>query len=45
MGEMADFELDDIMDEEDARTDYRRGEMSKDDAYERGIINEFGGEE
>jgi len=42
MGEMADFELDEVLDEEDAREDYRSGVMSKDEAFARGIIDELG---
>ena len=42
MGEMADFELDEVLDEEDAREDYRAGRMTKEEAFERGIIDELG---
>lgn len=42
MGEMADMALSDVMDEEDARTDYRLGFMGKHAAYDRGIIDELG---
>jgi hypothetical protein len=42
MGEMADMALSDVMDEEDARTDYRLGFMGVHEAYDRGIIDERG---
>ena len=45
MGDMADDFLDDVMDMEDARLDYRTGLMSDEEAYERGIIDELGFEE
>ena len=45
MGEFADYELDEVMDEEDARMDYRRGDMTLEEALDRGIINEQGGED
>jgi len=45
MGDMADYALEEVMDEEDARTDYRLGYMSLEDALYRGILNEFGGED
>ena len=45
MGEMADYELDDVMDEEEARFDYRIGNMSLQEALDRGIVNEQGGED
>jgi len=45
MGEFADFALGEVMDNEDAITDYHRGEMADAEAYDRGIINELGGEE
>ena len=44
MGEMADFELENVMDEWEAFLDYRAGLMTDQEAYERGIINELGGE-
>ena len=45
MGEFADYTLDEVMDEEDWRTDYRRGEITIEEALDKGIINEQGGEE
>ena len=45
MGEFADYALDEVMDMEDWRTDYRRGEMSMDEAMDKGIIDEATGEE
>ena len=44
MGEMADFALGQVWDEEDLRSDYRRGILSTHEAYEAGIIDELGGE-
>lgn len=45
MGEMADDFLDDVMDEEDARLDWQRGDMDIDEALDRGIVNDQGGED
>ena len=45
MGEMADIELDAVMDEEDRRADYRRGKVTLQEALDEGIINEQGGEQ
>ena len=42
MGDMADMVLQDIFDSEDAISDYRRGAMTIEEAYERGIIDELG---
>lgn len=42
MGDMADFALDQVMDEEEDRFAYRMGEMSDGEAYDRGIIDELG---
>lgn len=44
MGDMADYFLEQVWDEEDARLDYRMGHMSTEEAFERGIIDEFGAE-
>jgi len=42
MGEMADFALEDVYDEEEARTRYKIGEMTIEEAYKRGLIDELG---
>lgn len=42
MGDMADFALEEVMDDEDAYTDFATGGMSEAEAYERGIIDELG---
>ncbi len=39
---MADDFLDYVMDTEDQRWDYRHGGMSKEEAYEAGLIDENG---
>lgn len=39
---MADDFLDDVMDMEDRRLDYRTGQMSEEEAYELGIVDELG---
>ncbi len=44
MGDMADFALDQVWTEEEARGDFRAGRMTTLEAYDRGIINEHGGE-
>jgi len=44
MGEMADYELENVMDDEDALLDYRTGVMSIEDAFNRGLIDELGRE-
>lgn len=45
MGDMADFFLDEVADFEDAIYDYHNGNMSDEEAYDLGIINELGYEE
>jgi len=45
MGDMADFELDNVMDMEELRSDWREGKMSYEDAYNEGIIDELGYED
>ena len=45
MGEFADYAVDEAMDEDDWRADYQRGDMSIDEALDKGIINEQGGED
>lgn len=42
MGEMADYYLDQMMEEEFQRSEYRQGKMSGIEAYELGIIDELG---
>ncbi len=42
MGEMADFELDRLMGEEELRFDFRHGVMDLSDACDLGIIDENG---
>ena len=42
MGDMADYYLQEVWDEEDARLDYIMGGMTLEEAYERGIVDEFG---
>ena len=42
MGDMADFALDEVFDEEEAREDFRQGKMDQVEAFERGIIDEQG---
>ena len=42
MGEMADYALEEVLNEEDARTDYLLGNMPEHKAYEIGIIDELG---
>lgn len=42
MGEMADWILDQLMDDEDDRFLYRMGGMSHAEAYDSGIIDELG---
>lgn len=44
MGEMADYALEGVMDDEDARLNFRIGKMSHIEAYDRGIIDELGRE-
>lgn len=41
-GDMADFALDQVMDEEDLRLDFRLGLLSSQEAYDNGIIDELG---
>lgn len=43
MGDMADYALEQVYDAEDERFAYRMGEMSDQDAYDAGIIDEMGG--
>ena len=43
MSDMADFALSETMDAEDDRFSYRMGEMSDQNAYDLGIIDELGG--
>lgn len=43
MGDMADFALEQVMDAEDDRFEYRMGRMSDALAYDLGIIDECGG--
>jgi hypothetical protein len=38
----ADMFLDFVMDEEEARLDYHRGDMTDQEAYDRGLIDELG---
>ena len=45
MGDMADFALEEVMDFEDARTDYRRGELTHEEAVEAGVIDDATGAE
>ena len=45
MGEMADYALEQVEEMEDLRFRYRTGDMSDDEAFELGIINEMGGYE
>lgn len=42
MGEMADLALDMVMDFEEERFEFHCGNLSQDEAYERGIIDEQG---
>jgi hypothetical protein len=44
MGEMADAALNEVMDMEDLRHDYRMGQVSTEEAYDAGIIDEHGAE-
>ena len=44
MGDFADDALNEAMDAEDERLEFRLGKMSHEEAYERGIIDEFGAE-
>jgi len=44
MGEMADMALDEVMDMEEMRFEYRSGRMSASEAYDAGIIDEHGAE-
>ena len=45
MGEMADFALEQVEFEEEARLDFRIGRMSHIEAFDRGIIDERGYED
>jgi len=45
MGDMADDFLDFVLDEEDDRNAYWHGEMTTEEAIDRGILNEQGGED
>lgn len=42
MGEMADLFLESVWDDEFARQDYLGGAMDIEEAYDRGIVDEFG---
>ena len=42
MGDGADLALEEMEDDEEAREDFRHGQMSDEEAYERGIIDELG---
>jgi hypothetical protein len=42
MGEFADDFLDDVIDYEDYRWQYRHGQISDEDAYDMGLIDEDG---
>jgi len=42
MGDMADFVLNDVLDDEEARARFRSGGMSQISAFDRGIIDELG---
>lgn len=44
MGEMADMTLDEVMDMEEMRFEYRSGRMNPSEAYDAGIIDEHGAE-
>jgi hypothetical protein len=44
MGEHADDAMFEAMDDDEARADWRAGRMDAGEAYERGIVNELGGE-
>jgi len=44
MGDMADFTLDAVFDEEERRMEYFAGRMTIEDAYEQGFVDELGGE-
>jgi hypothetical protein len=45
MGEFADYTLDEVMDYEDEIEEYRTGKVPKDEAIEKGILDEEGNEE
>lgn len=45
MGEMADMALEHVLDEEFSRIDYVMGDMSQQEAYDRGYIDELGYEQ
>ena len=45
MGEMADFALEEMLDDWEARTEYRIGYMDLVEALDRGVVNEFGEED
>ena len=42
MGEMADYELEEVMDNEEAILDFHTGHMDDQEAYDKGIIDELG---
>jgi len=44
MGEMADYAINETCEMEALRDDYVNGDMSVEDAYDNGLINELGGE-
>jgi hypothetical protein len=43
MGDMADYALDQVWDMEDARSDYWAGDITNEEAYDMGIVDEMGG--
>ena len=45
MGDMADFALDHACDDCEEYDDFQSGKFSHQEAYDRGLINEMGGEE
>lgn len=45
MGQHADDFLDEVFEMEEARFEYRFGEMTTEEAYDRGIIDELGFED
>lgn len=42
MGEFADYALEEIYDEDEARFDFRRGFITIEEAYQRGIVDDLG---
>ena len=45
MGDMADLFLNEVLEHEEAIEAYHHGEMPIEEAYDKGIVNELGGEE